>query len=180
MHIPASPPVFVLLHSLRRHSGTREARAPSRDNVMKQTTSLKGLRLPMLLPGISINTSAADHAPILASYNWRPSSDDRYRRLSNMVDKFFSHIAQLQQPPFHPKWREVALSAPVAGWTRVQSAQEWLDRLSPPASAAAPFRESLDEHTTASGPAKPAIPEERKAALRQFLQWRAGQAVKPH
>src|SRR5450432_976634 len=36
----------------------------SRDNVMKQATSLKGLQLPMLLPGISINTSAADHAPL--------------------------------------------------------------------------------------------------------------------
>jgi branched-chain amino acid transport system substrate-binding protein len=36
----------------------------TRDNVMKQAASLKGLKLGMLLPGISINTSAADFAPL--------------------------------------------------------------------------------------------------------------------
>jgi hypothetical protein len=35
----------------------------SRDNVMRQATGLKG-RLPMLLPGIEVNTSATDHAPL--------------------------------------------------------------------------------------------------------------------
>jgi TRAP-type uncharacterized transport system substrate-binding protein len=130
----------------------------------------------LIAPGGSIDTIAAE--AILASYNWRPNSDDRYRRLSNLVDKFFSHIAQLQQPPFHPKWREVALSAPVAGWTRVQPAQEWLDHLSPPTSTTPPG-EALDGRATAPGPAaKLPKPEERKTALRQFLQWRASQAVK--
>ena len=36
----------------------------TRDNVMKQTTSLKDLALPMLLPGIRINTSPTDYMPI--------------------------------------------------------------------------------------------------------------------
>src|SRR5204863_577740 len=36
----------------------------SRDNLVRQAASLKSLRLPMLLPGILINTSAADHAPL--------------------------------------------------------------------------------------------------------------------
>src|SRR6202171_550534 len=36
----------------------------SRDNVMKQAASLKGLQLPMLLPGIVVNTSASDYAPL--------------------------------------------------------------------------------------------------------------------
>jgi branched-chain amino acid transport system substrate-binding protein len=31
---------------------------------MKQAASLKGLKLPMLLPGIEINTSATDFYPI--------------------------------------------------------------------------------------------------------------------
>ena len=35
-----------------------------RDNVMRQAAALKSLRLPMLLPGIIINTSATDHAPL--------------------------------------------------------------------------------------------------------------------
>jgi branched-chain amino acid transport system substrate-binding protein len=36
----------------------------TRDNVMKEAASLRDLRLPMLLPGISISTSASDYAPI--------------------------------------------------------------------------------------------------------------------
>ena len=36
----------------------------TRDNVMKQAASLKSLTHPMLLPGITINTSATDFAPI--------------------------------------------------------------------------------------------------------------------
>jgi hypothetical protein len=29
-------------------------------------------------------------------------------------------------PAHHAKWREVALSAPLAGWTRFPAAQQWL------------------------------------------------------
>ena len=36
----------------------------SRENIMKQAASLKNLELPLLLPGIKINTSPTDHAPI--------------------------------------------------------------------------------------------------------------------
>ena len=36
----------------------------TRDNVMKQAANLKNLQLGMLLPGITINTSATDFAPI--------------------------------------------------------------------------------------------------------------------
>jgi len=36
----------------------------SRENVMKQALSLKSLQVPMLIPGVLINTSAADHAPL--------------------------------------------------------------------------------------------------------------------
>jgi branched-chain amino acid transport system substrate-binding protein len=36
----------------------------TRENVMKQCANLHGLELPMLLPGIVINTSATDFAPI--------------------------------------------------------------------------------------------------------------------
>jgi len=36
----------------------------SRENIMKQAASLKNLELPLLLPGIKINTSATDFAPI--------------------------------------------------------------------------------------------------------------------
>ena len=36
----------------------------SRENVLKQATSISNLELPMLLPGIKINTSATDYFPI--------------------------------------------------------------------------------------------------------------------
>jgi hypothetical protein len=37
-------------------------------------------------------------------------------------------LQSLQQPPFHPKWKEVVLSAPLKGWNRFPAAQEWLDK----------------------------------------------------
>ncbi|HEV8144489.1 MAG TPA: ABC transporter substrate-binding protein [Methylomirabilota bacterium] len=36
----------------------------SRENIMRQAASLKNVELPMLLPGIKVNTSATDFAPI--------------------------------------------------------------------------------------------------------------------
>ena len=36
----------------------------SRDNIMKQATNIKDLELPMLLPGIKINTSPDNYSPI--------------------------------------------------------------------------------------------------------------------
>jgi branched-chain amino acid transport system substrate-binding protein len=98
---------------------------------------------------------------ILASYNW-PVNSDRYRRLSLLVDAFFSKIALLQKPPFHPKWEELAARAPVVGWTRFRAAQDWLDRDAPaPAVAAA----------SASVPARP--PQDRDAMFREFIKWQA-------
>jgi len=97
---------------------------------------------------------------ILASYNW-PVNSDRYRRLSLLVDAFFSKIALLQKPPYHPKWAELAARAPVAGWTRFRAAQEWLDRDAPAVAAA-----------SASVPAR-AQPQDRNAMFREFIKWQA-------
>jgi len=36
----------------------------SRENIMRQAASLKGLHVPMLLPGVLVNTSASDFAPL--------------------------------------------------------------------------------------------------------------------
>jgi len=36
----------------------------TRENVMKQSANLEDLELPMLLPGIRINTSSTDFSPI--------------------------------------------------------------------------------------------------------------------
>jgi branched-chain amino acid transport system substrate-binding protein len=36
----------------------------TRENVMKQAANMKDLELPMLLPGVRINTSSTDYDPI--------------------------------------------------------------------------------------------------------------------
>src|SRR5207244_2722346 len=36
----------------------------SRENVRKQAENLRNFRPPLLLPGVSLNTSATDHAPV--------------------------------------------------------------------------------------------------------------------
>jgi branched-chain amino acid transport system substrate-binding protein len=72
----------------------------------------------------------------------------------------------LQRPPFHPKWKEVALKAPVAGWTRFQAAQEWIDRNSPSPGAAA--ASAAVEVPSAGKPLDRSDP-----LFREFLEWRA-------
>src|SRR3981189_2771375 len=64
---------------------------------------------------------------VLAAYNWAPNTD-RYRKLAQFVDAFFTKFPTFQNPPFHPKWKEVSLSAPLPGWQRLPSAKQWLDQ----------------------------------------------------
>ena len=52
--------VSSTLHEVLKRSGDDLTRA----NIMKQAASLQGLEVPMLLPGIKINTSATDFYPI--------------------------------------------------------------------------------------------------------------------
>ncbi len=49
----------TMIDVLRRASGNLGA-----ENVMKAATSIKELRVPLLLPGITINTSPTDYYPI--------------------------------------------------------------------------------------------------------------------
>ena len=146
----------------------------------------------LIAPGQQVDTLAAE--AILASYNWQPSNIDRYRRVAGLVDAFFSHVAQLQQPPFHPKWRELAIGASVTGWTRARPAQEWLDRNAAPAATLAvrqpsgatmqtqenraQFDQFLDERAAARGPAAASRPEGREAIFNEFLQWQASRSIR--
>jgi branched-chain amino acid transport system substrate-binding protein len=117
----------------------------------------------LIAPGQSVDTVAV--SAVLAAYNWAPSTD-RYRRLSLFVDKFFTKVKALQRPPFHPKWREVTLSAPLADWTRFGPAQDWLDRNSMVATqpAAENVVPSVDLKSS-----------EDRELFRQFLEWRKQQ-----
>ena len=57
---------------------------------------------------------------VLAAYNWAPNTE-RYRKLALFVDTFFTKFPTFQNPPFHPKWKEVSLSAPLQDWQRLPS-----------------------------------------------------------
>jgi TRAP transporter TAXI family solute receptor len=129
---------------------------------------------PNLIPkGERIDTIAAP--AVLAAYNWAPNTE-RYRRLARFVDAFFNKIATLQQPPFHPKWKEVALNAPLAGWSRFRPAQEWLDRNSS-MMASADTRRRFDQFLGDNQARAFAKPEDREALFRQFMEWQKQQAV---
>jgi TRAP transporter TAXI family solute receptor len=119
---------------------------------------------------------------VLASYNWT-SDNDRYRRLSLFVDAFFSKIDQLRQPPFHPKWKEVVLGAPLPGWTRFPPAQEWLERMKAEQDKrkqtdqqlSADFKTYLNTRSDLSSSHDPAL---REALYRDFLRWHEHQGAK--
>jgi branched-chain amino acid transport system substrate-binding protein len=125
-------------------------------------SKLSAADYPNLVPeGGQVETIAAE--AVLAAYNWAPNTD-RYRRLSLLVDQLFTKIEQLQRPPFHPKWREFAVRAQVAGFTRFRAAQEWLDRNMPPTASV----------SAASGAVPPReLGTQEDVLYRQFLEWRA-------
>jgi branched-chain amino acid transport system substrate-binding protein len=135
----------------------------------------------LVAEGAYVETIAAE--ALLASYNWAPNSD-RYRRLSLLVDSLFDRVTELQKPPFHPKWKELALRATVSGWTRFKAAQEWLDRNLPPAagsavsaaSGAAPAPAVPAASAPAPVQAQGGAPQDRDPLYREFLEWRANRA----
>ena len=62
---------------------------------------------------------------VMAVFAWQPHTE-RFNKVARFVDTFFNKFDQFLQPPRHPKWREVNLTAEVPGWTRFQAAQDWL------------------------------------------------------
>jgi len=106
---------------------------------------------------------------VLAAYNWAPNTD-RYRKLSQFVDAFFTKFPIFQNPPFHPKWKEVSLSAPLAGWQRFPASQLWLDQHGIQPVARDRFEEFLRQ---APAGCKSAIGSEKEALFKQFQAWEA-------
>ena len=119
----------------------------------------------LVADGASVETISAE--AVLASYNWAPNSD-RYRRLALLVDTMFDKVTQLQRPPFHPKWKEMAPRATVSGWTRFKAAQEWLDRNMPASASVSAASGAVSQQPPAAAP--------QDALYREFLEWRAGRA----
>jgi TRAP transporter TAXI family solute receptor len=106
---------------------------------------------------------------VLAAYNWAPNTD-RYRKLTQFVDAFFTKFPTFQNPPFHPKWKEVSLSAPLSDWQRFPAAQLWLDQHGIQPVARERFEEFLRQ---APAGAKVQSDTEKEALFKQFQAWEA-------
>jgi TRAP transporter TAXI family solute receptor len=123
---------------------------------------------PNLIPeGEAVDTIAVPS--VLAAYNWAPNTE-RSRKLALFVDAFFTKFPTLQNPPFHPKWKEVSLSAPLAGWNRLPLAEQWLDKhgVEP---VKRRFEAFLQENPAAANIQSEA---DKEALFRQFQAWEAG------
>ncbi|MGO8953933.1 MAG: TAXI family TRAP transporter solute-binding subunit [Rhodomicrobium sp.] len=80
---------------------------------------------PLLVePGKPVPTVAS--GAVLAAFVW-PEGTAQSQKTAKFVNKFFDNFDRFLQPPHHPKWREVNLSAEIPGWTRLKAAQDWLD-----------------------------------------------------
>jgi len=109
---------------------------------------------------------------VLAVFAWAPRTE-RAVNVAHFVDIFFSKFDQFQQPPRHPKWREVNLSAEMPGWTRLKAAQDWLDRQNSArtASAATQTRFNTFLAQTNPGAANKMTDAERDKLFQQFIAW---------
>lgn len=123
---------------------------------------------PNLIPdGQTVDTIAVP--AVLAAYNWAPKTD-RYRKLALFVDAFFTKFPSLQKPPFHPKWKEVSLAAPLSGWNRLPVAQQWLDQHGVEPVARQRFEAFLKQSPAG---AKVKSEADKEALFRQFQAWEA-------
>ena len=145
-------------------------------------SQLKAEDYPALIPaGQHIDTIAVP--AILAAYNWSPGNE-RYRKVERFVQAFFDKFETLQKPPFHPKWKEVSLTANLQGWKRFPAAQAWLDaHAAPQPQAASPdvrrkFDQFLATRASQTGTTGATTPEQNEALFQQFLEWQKAAAAK--
>jgi TRAP-type uncharacterized transport system substrate-binding protein len=106
---------------------------------------------------------------LLVTYSWTPGTD-RYRKVEKFVEAFFSSFDKMRQPPRHPSWRQVNLSASVSGWQRFPAAKQWLDRQA--AEPAAQVRGPDVAKTPAqAAKAAPRDPATQERLFKEFLEW---------
>jgi uncharacterized protein len=126
---------------------------------------------PLLVPGnATVPTIAV--GDVMAVFAWPPHTE-RYNKVTRFVDAFFGKFDQFQQPPRHPKWREVNLTAEVPGWTRFQPAQDWLvqQTTAGTAGAATQARFNTFLSQTTPGMNSKLTDTAKEALFQQFLAW---------
>jgi TRAP transporter TAXI family solute receptor len=149
----------------RFHLATVDYAKPLQSDYLP--ASLTSKDYPNLIKeGETVDTIAVP--AVLAAYNWGPKTD-RYRKIAQFVDAFFTKFPALQNPPFHPKWKEVSLAAPLAGWNRLPVAQQWLD-----SHGVEPVTRQRFEAFLKQNPAAAKVSDtDREALFKQFQAWDA-------
>jgi TRAP-type uncharacterized transport system substrate-binding protein len=136
-------------------------------------TTLTSDEYPNLLaPGETIDTLAA--SVLLVSFNW-PDKSERYRRMANFVDAFFSKFDEFHKPPRHPKWAEASLNIKIPGWQRFKAADDWLAehaQATTPAADSSGFQRFLSQNGGTVGNLNT---QEKAALFQQFLEWQKTQ-----
>ena len=126
---------------------------------------------PLLVPADApVPTIAV--GDVMAVFAW-PQHTERYNKVNRFVDAFFSKFDQFQQPPRHPKWREVNLTAEVPGWTRFQPAQDWLVRQTTAGTANTASQARFNAFLSQSNSGMPGnlTNAAKEALFQQFLAW---------
>jgi len=148
----------------RFHLAAVDYSKPLQSDYLPATLTSKDY--PNLIPeGETVDTIAVP--AVLAAYNWPPDTE-RGRKLALFVDAFFTKFAALQNPPFHPKWKEVSVSAPLVGWNRLPLAQQWLDK-----HGVEPVKRERFETFLRESPALANVQADKEALFRQFQAWAA-------
>jgi len=126
---------------------------------------------PHLIPvGQSVETLCM--SAVLAVYNFVKGSDQA-RRVERFIDYYFDHFERLKQPSFHPKWKEVNLSAKVPGWNRYWGATAKLATMPKPAVMSGPETKSAAGGSAVRDPARD--PAKQEALFQEFLAWQRRQ-----
>jgi TRAP-type uncharacterized transport system substrate-binding protein len=126
---------------------------------------------PHLIPaGQSVETLCM--SAVLAVYNFVKGSDQA-RRVERFIDYYFDHFERLKQPSFHPKWKEVNLSAKVPGWNRYWGATAKLATMPKPAVMSGPEAKSAAGGSAVRDSARD--PAKQEALFQEFLAWQRRQ-----
>jgi TRAP-type uncharacterized transport system substrate-binding protein len=119
--------------------------------------------------GESVDTLAVP--VVLAVYNW-PKNSDRFRRVERFVHYYFERFDKLKQPSFHPKWKEINLTARVPGWIRYPVADEILAAMAKEPVAAAAKLPARSIEALAGRPDVNPAALNNSPLFQEFLEWR--------
>ena len=157
----------------RFHLVTVDYERPLQNDYLPATLTSKDYP-NLIAEGDKVDTIAVP--AVLAAYNWAPNTD-RYRKLTLFVDAFFTKFPTFQNPPFHPKWKEVSLAAPLPGWQRLPYAKTWLEEHGVASTTA---RSLFDDFLKQNPAAAKSVNSDadKEALFKQYQAWEADKGAR--